>query len=86
LNPKADSGGETAVQKRPGWPKSSPKLLVTAASAASKDEAVQVSFGIGRAAGRSARRLFIQQKHLMSPVFAAQPERPRAILRVISGS
>jgi len=42
-------------------------------------------FGEKRGSGR-ARRLFVPQKRLLSPIFETRAERPHAILRVISTS
>jgi len=44
----------------------------------------QFSFGARRYSTTGARRLFVPQKGFMSPVFAPESERTRAILRVFS--
>jgi len=50
-----------------------------------KGETVQFSFGGKRHGARSARRLFVPQKYVIETVFTPEAERPRAILRVVSG-
>jgi hypothetical protein len=43
------------------------------------------SFGARGHGSGQARRLFVPQKGLLSPAFENCPERPRAILRMVSG-
>jgi len=48
--------------------------------------AERFTFGRRRRGAGHARRLFVPQKRLMSPVFETKTERPGAILRMLSTS
>ncbi len=54
-------------------------------SGLSREEMPHFSFGTSHSSRGGSRRLFAPQKQLLAPVFASQTERPRAILRVVSG-